>query len=257
MSYGKMPGRAGCPGHAEDIFLLPDVHPDDGSSCRSGGWLRVTSRMVTDTRECEQCGALFTPRREHARFCSARCRVAWNRLNASGTPAEGGALDWTITAMAETIDRLLRARGLDRPHAFAVISEAVWWVTMVDATLVRYHPDAYDGVLAGHEAAERRAIEGTFGGLRFVRNQMGYHMDHADFIEPSRGGFGVIAAWTWRSLPEPGLDALPARGQEWEMTRYREYQAWLAGQPVGDIFRRAAAFLRRASAGCLTADPAG
>jgi len=53
--------------------------------------------------------------------------------------------------MRETIDRLLRARGWDRPHAFAVISEAVWWVTMVDATLVRYHPDAYDGVLAGHE----------------------------------------------------------------------------------------------------------
>ena len=236
--------------------------------------------MVTDSRNCEQCGASFTPRREHARFCSARCRVAWNRLNAGGTPAEGGALDWTITAMAETIDRLLRARGWDRPHAFAVISEAVWWVTMVDATLVRYHPDAYDGVLAGHEAAERRAIEGTFGGLRFVRNQMGYHVDHADFIEPSLAGpcagaplapsrpggpippdppgggttlpAGAIAAWTWRSLPEPGLDALPARGQEWEMTRYREYQAWLAGQPVGDIFRRAAAFLRRASDGCLT-----
>jgi hypothetical protein len=214
--------------------------------------------MVTDSRNCEQCGALFTPRREHARFCSARCRVAWNRLNASGTPAEGGALDWTITAMRETIDRLLRARGWDLPHAFAVISEAVWWVTMVDATLVRYHPDAYDGVLAGHEAAERRAIEGTFGGLRFVRNQMGYHVDHADFIEPSLGGpgAGVIADWTWRSLPKPGLDALPARGQEWEMIRYREYQAWLADRPVGEIFQRAAAFLRRASDGCLTADPA-
>ena len=60
---------------------------------------------------------MFTPRREHARFCSARCRVAWNRLNASDTPAEGGALGWTITAMRETIDRLLRARGWDRPHA--------------------------------------------------------------------------------------------------------------------------------------------
>jgi hypothetical protein len=36
------------------------------------------------------------------------------------------------------------------------------------------------------------------------------------------------------------------------MTRYREYQAWLAGQPVGDTFRRAAAFLRLASDNCLT-----
>jgi hypothetical protein len=187
--------------------------------------------MVTDSRNCEQCGVLFAPRREHARFCSARCRVAWNRLNASDTPAEGGALGWTITAMRETIDRLLRARGSDRPHAFAVVSEAVWWVTMV-----------------GHEAAERRAIEGTFGGLRFVRNQMGYYLDHADFIQPGRG---ALATWTWRSLPEPGLDSLPARGQEWELTRYREYQAWLANQPVGDTFRLAAAFLRRASETCL------
>ena len=42
------------------------------------------------------------------------------------------------------------------------------------------------------------------------------------------------------------------------MTRYREYQAWLAAQPVGETFRRAAAFLRRASAGCLThSEPGG
>ena len=212
--------------------------------------------MVTDTRNCEQCGALFAPRREHARFCSARCRVAWNRLNASDPPAEGGALGWTITAMRETIDRLLRARSWDQPHAFAVISEAVWWVTMVDATLVRYHPDAYDSVLAGHDRAERRTIEETFGGLRFVRNQMGFYLDQADFIEPRPGrGPGAIAAWRWRSLPEPGLESLPARGQEWEMTRYREYQARLAGQPIGETFRRAAAFLRRASESCLTAYP--
>ena len=39
--------------------------------------------MVTDSRNCEQCGVLFTPRREHARFCSARCRVAWNRAERS------------------------------------------------------------------------------------------------------------------------------------------------------------------------------
>jgi len=150
--------------------------------------------------------------------------------------------------MRETTGRLLRATDWDRANGFAVISEAVWWVTMVDATLVRYHPDAYDAVLAGHEAAERRAIEGTFGGLRFVRNQMGYYVDHADFIQP---GHGALATWTWRSLPEPGLDSRPARGQEWELTRYREYQAWLAVQPVGDTFRRAAAFLRRASETCL------
>ena len=127
---------------------------------------------MTETRECKQCGASFAPRREHARFCSARCRVAWNRQHVGDPPAEGGTLGWTIAAMRDTVDRLLRARTSDQPHGFAAISEAVWWVTMVDATLVRYHPDVYDAALASHGPAERRVIEGTFGGLRFVRNWM-------------------------------------------------------------------------------------
>jgi hypothetical protein len=215
---------------------------------------------MTETRKCEQCGTSFTPRREHARFCSARCRVAWNRQHVGDPPAEGGALGWTIAAMRDTVDRLLRARTSDQPHGFAAISEAVWWVTLVDATLVRYHPDAYDAALASHDLAEREVIEGTFGGLRFVRNWMGYHLDHSDFVQPrcgpavaGRPGDGPIAAWTWRSLPEPVLAALPARGQEWEMTRYREYQARLAGNPIEETFGRAAAFLRLAWDGSLSA----
>ena len=36
------------------------------------------------------------------------------------------------------------------PRAFTVIGEMVWWVTIIDATLVRHHPNAYDRVLAGH-----------------------------------------------------------------------------------------------------------
>jgi hypothetical protein len=199
---------------------------------------------MTETRTCEQCGAVFTPRREHARFCSARCRVAWNRQHVGDHPAEAGALGWTIAAMRDTVDRLLRARTSDQPHGFAAISEAVWWVTMVDATLVRYHPDVYDAALASHGLDERQVIEGTFGGLRFVRNWMGYHLDHSEFIEPQcPPGGGSIAAWTWRSLPEPVLATLPARGQEWEMTRYREYQARLAATPIGETFSRTAPFL--------------
>ena len=141
---------------------------------------------MAEVRNCEQCGTSFAPRREHARFCSARCRVAWNRHNASDSPAETGALDWSITAMRETTDRLLRADGSDRANGFAVISEAVWWVTIVDATLMRYRPGVYSGVLAGQAAAQRRITEDTFAGLRFVRNRMGYHADHADFIHPRR-----------------------------------------------------------------------
>ena len=202
--------------------------------------------MMSDTRKCEQCGALFAPRREHARFCSPRCRVAWNRQHVGDPPAEAGALGWTITAMRDTVDRLQRARTWDQAHGFAAISEAVWWVTLVDATLVRYHPDVYDATLAGYDPAGRQLIEGTFGGLRFARNWMGYHLDHSDFVQPQDG---PLAEWTWRSLPEPVLGTLPARGQEWEMTRYRDYQAWLAGQPVGGTFGRAVAFLGLASDG--------
>ena len=35
------------------------------------------------TRNCEQCGREFTAVRDHARFCSARCRVYWNRASAA------------------------------------------------------------------------------------------------------------------------------------------------------------------------------
>jgi hypothetical protein len=118
---------------------------------------------MADTRNCAQCGTSFAPRREHARFCSARCRVAWNRRNARDSPAEAGPLDWSITAMREATDRLLRVGGLDRANGFAVISEAVWWVTMVDATLMRYHPDIYGRVLARQEANRNGGM------LRFPR----------------------------------------------------------------------------------------
>ena len=201
---------------------------------------------MADIRNCEQCGTSFAPRREHARFCSARCRVAWNRHNASDSPADTGPLDWSITAMRETTDRLMRSGGLDQVNGFAVISEAVWWVTMVDATLMRYQPDVYNGVLAGQHAAERRIVEDTFGGLRFVRNRMGYDTDHGEFIRPLDQGAGRIAAWTWRPVPAPALVSLTVRAREWEMTRHRAYQAQLAGDPIGETFSRATAFLRLA-----------
>ena len=214
---------------------------------------------MADTKICAQCGTPFAPRREHARFCSARCRVAWNRRNASDPPAETGALGWSITAMRETTGRLQRATDWDQANGFAVISEAVWWVTMVDATLMRYQPDIYNRVLAGQDPAQRRITEDTFAGLRFVRNRMGYDTDPADFIQPldSRPGAaaGRVAAWTWRSVPEPAFASLELRAQEWEMTRYRAYQAQLAGQPIGETFSRATAFLLLAAEGSSLSRP--
>jgi hypothetical protein len=207
---------------------------------------------MADIRDCEQCGSSFVPRREHARFCSARCRAAWNREHV-GDPAGGAsALVWSITAMSDSTRRLPRVRAVDQPRAFMVISEAVWWVTMVDATLVRHHPDAYDGVLAGQSPTERQLVEETLAGLRFVRNQIGDESDLAEFIEPGEPAHGAqrgrITGWTWRSVPEPPLASLPPRGQLWEMTRYRAFQAHLAGHTIGETFGRAAAFLKLAAA---------
>ena len=207
---------------------------------------------MADIRDCEQCGTSFVPRREHARFCSARCRAAWNREHVGGPAAGASALVWSITAMRDTTDRLTRVRAADQPRAFTVISEAVWWVTMVDATLVRHHPDAYDGVLAGQSPTERQLVEETQAGLRFVRNQIGDEADLAEFIEPGESGHGAargrITGWTWRSVPEPPLGSLPPRGQAWETMRYRAYQAHLAGHTIGETFGRATAFLKLAAA---------
>jgi endogenous inhibitor of DNA gyrase (YacG/DUF329 family) len=222
---------------------------------------------MAETRRCERCGKEFEPKREHARFCSARCRVAWNRENwgmaARGTQKWGSenwadaprgvqatgtsALSWAITAMRDTTERLGKVKAHDQAQAFAVIGEAVWWVTIVDATLVRYYPDEYDAALAGLPAARRRATETTLGGLRFVRNRMGYYADHADFIQPCDGAQGgreaPITEWTWRSVPAPAVATLPPRGQEWELGRYRAYEDLLAGRPIGETFGRTSAFL--------------
>jgi len=207
---------------------------------------------VADIRNCEQCGTSFVPRREHARFCSARCRAIWNREHTGDLKAGASALVWSVTAMSDTTRRLPRVRAWDRPRAFAVIGEAVWWVTIVDATLVRHHPDVYDAVMARQPPAERRLIEGTLTGLRFVRNRIGDEADLGEFIEPGEAGQGAgerrITGWTWKPVPEPALASLPPRGQAWEMTRYRGYQAHLAGHTIGETFGKAAAFLKLAAA---------
>jgi hypothetical protein len=210
------------------------------------GWLlRVTWIVVAVTHDCEQCGTSFVPRREHARFCSARCRVAWNRAKLGDAAPEASALCWAVTALGDTIERLGLIRASDRARAFAVVGEAVWWVTIVDGTLVRHHPDIYDAMLGALPADERWLTEQTLGGLRYVRNRMGAELDHVDFICPGNGGRADkrVAAWTWRPVAAPELGSLPPRGRAWEMTRYRAYCSVLAGRPVGEVFSRTAAFL--------------
>jgi hypothetical protein len=187
------------------------------------------------------------PRREHARFCCVRCRDAWNREHVGDPLVESSALLWSITAMSEATARLPQAGMWDRGRAFAAIGEAVWWVTLVDATLVRHHPGTYDAVVAGQSPAQRQLIEGTLAGLRFVRNRLGGEVSLAAFIQaaaPSPGAGGArIAGWMWKPVPLPVLVSHAPRARTWEMVRYQAYQAHLAGRTIGKVFRRAATFL--------------
>jgi hypothetical protein len=149
--------------------------------------------------------------------------------------------------MRDTTERLGKVKSHDQAQAFAVIGEAVWWVTIVDATLVRYYPDDYDDALARMPAAQRQTMETMLAGLRFVRNRMGYYTDHADFIkacpDTEAGGDAPITEWTWRPLPVPAVETLPPRGQEWELSRYEAYQNLLAGLTVGETFGETSGFL--------------
>ena len=213
---------------------------------------------MADLRNCDHCGTAFEPRREHERFCSAICRRAWNSENTGGPPTGDAALGWSVTAMADAAQRLAAARAMDVPHALAVISEAVWWVTIVDATMIRYHGADRDRALARLDPADRRSTEGTFTGLRFVRNQLGYQADPADFIQPPAGDVKApVAVWTWKTFPPPPHRPLSPRSRSWEASRHRAYQAHLADQPAGDVINRAVAFLSSVhSAACQADGPA-
>ncbi len=217
--------------------------------------------MAADTRTCEQCGTSFAPRREHARFCSPSCRAAWNRAHTDVLKADRAALQWSITAMNDSTDRLFRLIAWDGPRAVAAIGEAVWWVTIVDATLVRHHLDAYDGAMASQAPAARQLTEETLAGLRFVRNRIGDEADLAEFIdlgETSPGlGRGHIMGWTWKPVPEPRRFPHAPRGRAWQLTRYEAYQARLAGHTIAETFTRAAAFLKLAAADVPTLTDAG
>jgi hypothetical protein len=205
---------------------------------------------MAGVRNCEHCGAVFESRSEHARFCSSRCRLAWSRLHPGAQPDGDAALGWSVTAMDDAAQRLRKAGPTDLPGALALISEVVWWVTLVDATLIRRHPAAYDRALACLDPAERRKIEGTLTGLHFVRNWMGYRVEPADFIQPQQGSFGGDAApamWTWNPVPAPVSTTLPPVARTRETTPYLHYRAHLAGQPAGETITRATTFLTRLS----------
>jgi anti-sigma B factor antagonist len=234
-ALARVPAAAGRP-------LRPGSHP--AAATRPPAPAREHG-PVTDGRSCEQCGAVFVPEREHARFCSPGCRAVWNRDHMGDPAVDASALAWSVTAMSEATGRLPVVKVWDQPQARAAIGEAVWWITMVDATLVRHHPEVYDAVMAAQAPAERALIEQTLAGLRFVRNRIGRDAGLAQVIHA--GGPGAvnrrITGWRWKRVPKPALALLPASRQAWEMARYRAYQAHLAGHTIGETFGRAVAFL--------------
>jgi len=172
-----------------------------------------------------------------------------------GDPAvEASALAWSLTAMNEATGRLAEVKAWDRPRAVAAIGEAVWWITMVDATLVRHHPGIYDAARAAQAPADGLTDQ-TLAGMRFVRNWMGRDGGLGEVIETGGTGAGHrrITRWTWKPAPEPVLASLPPRGQAWEMARYRAYQASLVGHTIGQTLGRAATFLTLTGANATSA----
>jgi anti-sigma B factor antagonist len=204
--------------------------------------LKQALAQVTDSRRCEHCGAVFAPAREHARFCGGDCRAAWNREHLGDPAVEASALTWSITAMTETIGRLPVVQAADLPEAFAAIGEAVWWITMVDATLVRHHRSVYDAAMAAHTPAEWLLIEQTLAGLRFVRNWISRGAELGEAIETGAAG-RRITYWRWKPVPEPAPAWLSPRAHAWELARYRAYQERLADHTIGKTLGLAATFL--------------
>jgi hypothetical protein len=93
-------------------------------------------------RTCEQCGTVFAPRREHARFCRPRCRVAWNREHTGDPQAEASALvAW-------------RWRPVPEPDLGSLPPRGQMWET------TRYR--AYQVQLAGHTIGETSGQAAAF-----------------------------------------------------------------------------------------------
>lgn len=161
------------------------------------------------------------------------------------------ALEWSVTGMGLTVARLAGLRELGgTPGAFAAVADAVWSVTMVDAALVREYPDAYDLVVSGKSASQRRLIKQTLAGLRFVRNRIGGGAEIDQFVDPDAAdrGAGVGRGWVWRSVPEPTLASLAPRARAWERVRYEGYRAQLAGKAIEGVFDSAVRFLELTAA---------
>lgn len=168
-----------------------------------------------------------------------------------GTGTGQSPCGWSHTAMTEAVQRLAKSEAANVAQALAAVSEAVWWITVTDASLARRSPHAYDTALGALDPAARQATQYLLAGLRFVRNQAGYRADPADFVHPRPGpgpGSGENvppAAWTWHTAPHMAAVVTGQRARERPPSLYREYRAHLAGRLVTETITQATAFLTR------------
>jgi hypothetical protein len=151
------------------------------------------------------------------------------------------AIGWSIESMNRAADRVNMVPPHDAVGAFAAIGETLWWVTLVNDTLRRRHPDAYDHALNLQTPRVQDVIEG----LRSIRHRLGHEVDLVEIIElvaarPDVYGDGRVTAWRWRAVPPP------TRSDGRDLKGYAAYQFAVEGRNIVDTFTQALCFLRQA-----------
>ena len=202
-------------------------------------------------QRCQLCGAVLAAGLDHAPFCSPRCRAAWNREGMG----DAGTLAWSVAAMSEATGRLALVRAGALPLALTALREAVWWITMVDATLVRHHLRIYEEAFEASGRAERFRTGQTLTGLCFVRDQMGTDADLAGVVDTSASDAvgRRVTSWRWRRLSEPRPAGSPHDGRDRPAAGYRAYQGQLAGRTIGETIGLAVTFLTLTGASAASA----
>lgn len=159
-------------------------------------------------------------------------------MTSSSPPNPTAALDWSVAAMNAATNRVNMVNASGKPEAFAVIGEAVWWITVVDDNLRARYGKAYSQAEKG---TTPRPGE-TMRGLRSARNRICHEVEVVDFIEAigsrANRGDGRITAWAWRSVPPPRSRATR------DIAGHNACEAVLAGQNIVQTFGLATGFLQ-------------
>jgi hypothetical protein len=151
------------------------------------------------------------------------------------------AVGWSVEAMISAADRVSMIPANQPAKAFAAFAEALWWITVVNDSLVNRFPDAY-------VAAAKLwppGVKDTVAGLRSVRHRIAHEVDLVEFFQPVASEFpylGIergITAWTWKSVPPP------TRTFQRDVEGHQAYERAVAGQNVVGVFSYALSFFRQ------------